>query len=71
MPPFPKPKVDFSYDVDVERRRLRAHRDRRGIPAKSADSLLIGSCNPAAVRFANGAGQASPTADPDHGRAAA
>ena len=45
MPPFPKPTIRYSYDLDVERRRLRAHRDRRGVPRKSARSLLIGSWN--------------------------
>ena len=45
MPPFPKPTIRYSYDLDVERRRLRAHRDRRGVPKKSSRSLLIGSWN--------------------------
>jgi hypothetical protein len=45
MPPFPKPRTRFSYDVATERRWLLAHRDRRGMPARGGDRLMIGSWN--------------------------
>ncbi|MEZ4378839.1 MAG: hypothetical protein R3B35_11220, partial [Gemmatimonadales bacterium] len=45
MPPFPKPIVDYAYDLAVERRRLRAHRKARGMPRKGPGRLLVGSWN--------------------------
>ena len=41
MPPFPKPDIAYTYDVAAEKRALRAHRKVRGIPAKTADAVLI------------------------------
>lgn len=45
MPPFPKPTVDYAYDLAVERRRLRAHRKARAMPRKGPGRLLVGSWN--------------------------
>ena len=45
MPPFPKPSIDYAYDVAAEKRALRAHRKLRGLPAKTADALLIATWN--------------------------
>ncbi|MGE3495029.1 MAG: endonuclease/exonuclease/phosphatase family protein [Gemmatimonadales bacterium] len=45
MPPFPKPTVDYAYDLAVERRRLRAHRRARAMPRKGPGRLLVGSWN--------------------------
>ena len=48
MPPFPRPRFDFTYDVARERAALRAYRrDKPGrqIPAKAKDRLLIGTWN--------------------------
>jgi endonuclease/exonuclease/phosphatase family metal-dependent hydrolase len=45
MPPFPKPRTRFAYDLALECRRLRAHRAVRGIPRKAKGTLLIGSWN--------------------------
>lgn len=45
MPPFPKPRTRFTPDLGLERRRLHAHKRKRGIPARSPGSLLIGSWN--------------------------
>jgi len=45
MPPFPKPRTRFTYDLALECQRLRAHRAVRGIPHKAKGTLLIGSWN--------------------------
>jgi hypothetical protein len=48
MPPFPRPRFDFTYDLARERAALRAYRrDKPGrqIPAKATDRLLIGTWN--------------------------
>lgn len=45
MPPFPKPDIAYTYDVAAEKRALRAHRKVRGIPAKTADAVLIATWN--------------------------
>ena len=45
MPVFPKPRVQFSYDVVTEIKALRAHRTTRKVPKKEADTLLVGSWN--------------------------
>ena len=48
MPPFPRPRFDFTYDLARERAALRAYRrDKPGrqIPAKAKDRLLIGTWN--------------------------
>jgi len=48
MPPFPKPRFDYSYDVTAETRALRRYRDTkpgRAIPAKANGSLLLATWN--------------------------
>ena len=48
MPPFPKPRFDFTYDLARERAALMTYRrDKPGrqIPAKTKDRLLIGTWN--------------------------
>jgi endonuclease/exonuclease/phosphatase family metal-dependent hydrolase len=45
MPPHPKPRFKYKYDVAAELRALRAHRDQRDIPAKRADRLLLATWN--------------------------
>jgi hypothetical protein len=45
MPVFPRPTVAYAYDVAAERRRLRAHKARRGIPERGRGALLIGTWN--------------------------
>lgn len=45
MPPHPKPTLDYSYDVDVERSELRAWAKLRGIPRRRRDRLLIATWN--------------------------
>lgn len=45
MPPFPKPTVEYAYTLPLEKRRLRAHRKKRGMPRKGAGRLLVGSWN--------------------------
>jgi endonuclease/exonuclease/phosphatase family metal-dependent hydrolase len=45
MPPFPKPTIAYTYDFALERRRLRAHRTKRGMPKKGTGRLLVGSWN--------------------------
>src|SRR4249920_2265263 len=48
MPPFPKPRFDYTYDVAAERGALRRFRDTkhgRAIPAKAKDRLLLGTWN--------------------------
>jgi endonuclease/exonuclease/phosphatase family metal-dependent hydrolase len=48
MPPFPKPRFDYSYDLARELAALRAYRrDKPGrqIPAKAKDKLLVGTWN--------------------------
>jgi endonuclease/exonuclease/phosphatase family metal-dependent hydrolase len=48
VPPFPKPRFDYSYDFAHERTALRAYkRDKPGrqIPAKAKDKLLVGTWN--------------------------
>ena len=48
MPPFPRPRFDYTYDVARERSALRAYRrDKPGrqIPAKARDRLLVGTWN--------------------------
>ena len=48
MPPFPKPRFDYSYDLAHERTALRAYRrDKPGrqIPAKAKDTLLVATWN--------------------------
>jgi hypothetical protein len=48
MPPFPKPRFDYSYDPAHERTALRAYRrDKPGrqIPAKATDTLLVATWN--------------------------
>lgn len=51
MPPFPKPRTRFTPDLEMERRRLHAHRRFRGILVKGGKSLLIGSWNLANLGF--------------------
>jgi endonuclease/exonuclease/phosphatase family metal-dependent hydrolase len=48
MPPFPKPRFDYAYDLAHERAALRAYRrDKPGrqIPAKTNDTLLVATWN--------------------------
>jgi hypothetical protein len=45
VPPFPKPRTTYDYDVDDELTALRAHRRAREIPARSADRLLVATWN--------------------------
>lgn len=45
VPPFPKPRFAFNYDVEAEIIRLRAHKKTRAIPKKRADGLLIATWN--------------------------
>src|SRR6185503_18656917 len=48
MPPFPKPRFDYVYDLAHERAALRAYRrDKPGrqIPAKAKDALLVATWN--------------------------
>ena len=48
MPPFPKPRFDYSYDVDREIAALRAYplaKPDRKIPKKSSDKLLVATWN--------------------------
>jgi endonuclease/exonuclease/phosphatase family metal-dependent hydrolase len=48
MPPFPKPRFDYAYDLEHERAALRAYRrDKPGrqVPAKTKDTLLVATWN--------------------------
>lgn len=45
MPPFPKPTFTYALDLSAERRRLRAHKQKRSVPAKSEDQLLLATWN--------------------------
>jgi endonuclease/exonuclease/phosphatase family metal-dependent hydrolase len=48
MPPFPKPRFDYAYDLEHERAALRAYRrDKPGrqIPGKTKDTLLVATWN--------------------------
>lgn len=48
MPPFPRPKVAYEYDLQTERRALRAYRDEkhgREIPHRARDRLLLATWN--------------------------
>lgn len=45
MPPFPKPRSDFDYDLDAEIDALRQHKALRDVPARRDDRLLLGTWN--------------------------
>jgi endonuclease/exonuclease/phosphatase family metal-dependent hydrolase len=45
MPPFPKPRTSYDYDLEDELAAIRAHRGGRGIPARESGSLLIATWN--------------------------
>ncbi len=45
MPPFPKPKFAYDYDVDRELQALRRHARERGIPRRGNDRLLLATWN--------------------------
>ncbi len=48
MPPFPKPRFDYEYDLDREIAAVRAYRRQkpgRQIPAKGRDRLLLATWN--------------------------
>jgi endonuclease/exonuclease/phosphatase family metal-dependent hydrolase len=47
MPPFPRPKWDADFPVDVakERKALREHAKQRGIPERTPDKLLLATWN--------------------------
>ena len=48
MPPFPKPKFDYSYDPAAEVKALRRYRDTEpghGVPAKASNRVLLATWN--------------------------
>jgi endonuclease/exonuclease/phosphatase family metal-dependent hydrolase len=48
MPPFPKPRFDYTYDVAAETRAMRHYRDHepgRAIPKKASGRLLLATWN--------------------------
>ncbi len=45
MPPFPKPKFQYSYNVANEIAHLRQHKQTRAIPARTQNRLLIATWN--------------------------
>ncbi|HXF00097.1 MAG TPA: endonuclease/exonuclease/phosphatase family protein [Solirubrobacterales bacterium] len=45
MPPHPKPRLDYSYDVEAERAELRAWARLREIPRRRRDRLLVATWN--------------------------
>lgn len=47
MPPFPRPKWDGDFPIDVgkDRKALRAHARQRGIPERTAGKLLLATWN--------------------------
>jgi endonuclease/exonuclease/phosphatase family metal-dependent hydrolase len=45
MPSFPRPRFQYTPDVDAEIGRLRQHRQARRVPAKAQDRLLIATWN--------------------------
>ena len=48
MPPFPKPRFEYQYDLDRELAALRTYRRKkpgRQIPRKASDRVLIGTWN--------------------------
>ena len=47
MPPFPRPKWDADFPIDVaqELTALRAHAEERGVPQRSPDRLLLATWN--------------------------
>jgi len=47
MPPFPRPKWDDAFPIDVatQRKALRAHAQERGIPKRTPDKLLLATWN--------------------------
>jgi hypothetical protein len=45
MPSFPKPKFAYTVDVNAEIARLRAHKQERVVPKKSANRLLLATWN--------------------------
>lgn len=45
MPPFPKPRFAYTLDLAAERKHLRAHKKKRGVPDRDADHLLLATWN--------------------------
>ena len=45
MPAFPKPRFIFEYGIAAEIERLRAHKLKRGVPARSAENMLVATWN--------------------------
>ncbi|HTP01858.1 MAG TPA: endonuclease/exonuclease/phosphatase family protein [Anaerolineales bacterium] len=45
MPVFPKPKFPYEYAVETEIAHLRAHKQLRGIPERSAGAMLVATWN--------------------------
>jgi endonuclease/exonuclease/phosphatase family metal-dependent hydrolase len=45
MPPFPRPRTSFDYDLDTELSALREHKRLRGVPKRSPNSLLLCTWN--------------------------
>ena len=45
MPPFPKPRGRFDYQLDTELDALREHKELRELPARRRDRLLLATWN--------------------------
>lgn len=45
MPAFPKPTFAYTLDLPAERKRLRAHKKKRGVPERDDDHLLLATWN--------------------------
>ncbi len=45
MPVFPKPKFEFTYNVDAEINHLRSHKQTRAIPSPNPHTILVGTWN--------------------------
>ncbi len=45
IPPFPKPRSRFDYDLDAELHALRDHKELRQVPARRTDRLLLATWN--------------------------
>jgi endonuclease/exonuclease/phosphatase family metal-dependent hydrolase len=45
VPPFPKPKSPFTYEVAAEVANLRAHKQKRGIPERDDSHILVATWN--------------------------
>jgi endonuclease/exonuclease/phosphatase family metal-dependent hydrolase len=45
MPPFPKPKSAYAYDTAAEIENLRRHKQKRAIPARDDNTVLVATWN--------------------------